>query len=76
MHLLDVQGAPISGTFVERALDGIALGVAGALGVDLVPTPVVQLTGQVRYDLFNGARFASARVMHLHLATAVYQGDY
>ncbi len=62
VHLLDVQGAPISGTFVERALDGIAFGVAGALGLDLVLTPSVQFTGQARYDLFNGAHFGSGRV--------------
>lgn len=61
LHLLDVQGAPISGTFVERSLDGVGLGVAGAVGADLLPTPAVQLTGLVRYDLFNGAHFASAR---------------
>jgi hypothetical protein len=30
VHLLDVEGAPLSGTFVERSLDGVGLGVAGA----------------------------------------------
>lgn len=62
VHLLDVQGAPISGTFVERALDGVATGGAASLGVDLVLTPSVQLTTQGRYDLFSGAHFASGRV--------------
>ena len=61
VHLLDVQGAPISGTFVERALDGLAFGVAGGVGTDLIVTPSVRLTGQARYDLFNGAHFASVR---------------
>jgi hypothetical protein len=62
VHLLDVQGAPITGTFVERSLDGVALGLAGAGGADLFLLPGVQLTGLARYDLFNGAHFASARV--------------
>jgi hypothetical protein len=61
VHLLDVQGAPLTGTFVERALDGVALGVAGSAGADLVFTPSVRATGQARYDLFNGAHFASVR---------------
>jgi hypothetical protein len=61
VHLLDVQGAPISDTFVERALDGVSFGVAGAAGADVTVFPTVQLTAQARYDLFSGAHFASAR---------------
>lgn len=61
VHLLDVQGAPITGTFVERALDGVSFGIAGALGADLTLLPTVHLTAQGRYDLFHGAHFASAR---------------
>jgi len=61
IHLLDVQGAPITGTFVERALDGVAGGGAASLGLDLVLTPSVQVTTQGRYDLFSGAHFASVR---------------
>jgi hypothetical protein len=61
VHLLDVQGAPISDTFVERSLDGVSLGVAGAAGADVTLLPTVQLTAQARYDLFSGAHFASAR---------------
>jgi hypothetical protein len=61
VHLLDVQGAPLTGTFVERALDGVALGVAGSAGADLLLRQTLQVTGQLRYDLFNGAHFASAR---------------
>jgi hypothetical protein len=61
VHLLDVQGAPLTDTFVERSLDGVAFGVAGALGADLLLGQTMQVTGQLRYDLFNGAHFASAR---------------
>lgn len=61
VHLLDVQGAPVTGTFVERALDGVAGGAAASVGLDLVVTPSVQFTGQARYDLFSGAHFASVR---------------
>jgi hypothetical protein len=61
VHLLDVQGAPITDTFVERSLDGVAFGIAGALGADLLLAQTLQVTGQLRYDLFNGAHFASAR---------------
>jgi hypothetical protein len=61
VHLLDVQGRAVSGTFVERALDGIALGVAAAGGADLQVRSNVQVTGLLRYDLFPGAHFASAR---------------
>ena len=61
VHLLDVQGAPLSDTFVERSLDGVSFGVAGAVGADVTLFPAVQLTAQARYDLFSGAHFASAR---------------
>lgn len=61
VHLFDVQGTPLSGTFVERALDGVAFGAAAALGADLRLLPNVQLVGQARYDLFNGAHFGTVR---------------
>lgn len=61
VHLFDVQGAPLTGTFVERALDGIAFGGAAALGADVRLLPNVQLMGQARYDLFNGAHFGTVR---------------
>lgn len=61
VHLFDVQGAPLTGTFVERALDGIAFGVAAAAGADVRLLPNVQLSGQARYDLFNGAHFGTVR---------------
>jgi hypothetical protein len=61
VHLFDVQGAPLSDTFVERALDGIAFGGAAAVGADVRLLPNVQLVGQARYDLFNGAHFGTVR---------------
>lgn len=61
VHLFDVQGAPLSNTFVERALDGIAFGAAAAIGADVRLLPNVQLAAQARYDLFNGAHFGTVR---------------
>lgn len=61
VHLPNAQGAPISGTFVEQSLDGIALGVSGGAGVDVAFLPTFLLTMHARYDLFNGAHFPSLR---------------
>lgn len=61
-HSINVEGAPISGTFVERALDAAAIGLTAATGVDLSPIPNFQVTMQGRYDFLSGTRYASARV--------------
>ncbi|GJG84894.1 hypothetical protein tb265_00750 [Gemmatimonadetes bacterium T265] len=60
-HFLNVQNPTIDGTFVSRALDGVAFGPTGALGVDLLPLRAVHLSAEARYDLFNGARYGSLR---------------
>ena len=61
VHFPNVEGAPITGTFVEQQLDGIALGLAGGAGTDLVLFPNFQLSMLARYDVFNGAHYASLR---------------
>jgi len=60
-HFINVQNPALDGTFVARALDGVAFGPTAALGVDLLPLRTVQLTAEARYDLFNGARYGSIR---------------
>ncbi|HEY0779080.1 MAG TPA: hypothetical protein VGD56_14010 [Gemmatirosa sp.] len=61
-HFINVQNPTLDGTFVARALDGVALGPTTALGLDVAPLRVLRLTGEARYDLFNGARYGSVRV--------------
>ena len=61
LHLLDIEGVPINDTFVEQALDGVGLGLAGTAGLDVALLPNVSLTMHARYDLFSGAHFASLR---------------
>lgn len=60
-HFTNVQNPTLDGTFVARALDGVAFGPTAALGIDLRPVRMVQLTAEARYDLFNGIRFGSLR---------------
>jgi hypothetical protein len=60
-HFVNVEGPPVSGTFVERALDAATIGLATALGVDLRPLPNFLLSMQARYDFLSSVRFASAR---------------
>lgn len=60
-HFINVQNPTLDGTFVSRALDGIAFGPTAALGIDLLPLRVVQLSAEARYDLSNGARYGSLR---------------
>jgi hypothetical protein len=60
-HFVNVEGPPVSGTFVERALDAATIGLAAALGVDLRPLPNFLLSMQARYDFLSSVRYASAR---------------
>lgn len=61
LHFLNAEGRPISGTFIEQALDGVAVGITGGAGLDLSLLPNFQLTMHGRYDMFNGAHFPSLR---------------
>jgi hypothetical protein len=62
LHFLDTEGVPINDTFVEQALDGVALGIGAGAGFDAALLPNVILTMHARYDLFSGAHYASVRV--------------
>jgi hypothetical protein len=60
-HLVNAEGRPVSGTFVESSLDNIAAGVAAFAGIDVALLPNLTLEMQARYDLFSGVRHASVR---------------
>jgi hypothetical protein len=62
VHLVNVDGPPVSGTFIESALDAASLGVNAGAGADLRPLPNVKLTAQARYDFVGSVRFGSVRV--------------
>jgi hypothetical protein len=61
MHVQDVSGSAIRGTIVQRTLDGISPGIAGATGVELRLAGWLIADGQARYDLVSGDRFATFR---------------
>lgn len=60
-HVVNAEGEPIDGTFVERALDSISGGLSGVAGLDVAPTRWLVIDLQARYDLLSGFRTASAR---------------
>ena len=59
---MNAYGRLIDGTFVERATDVIAVGVAGTVGVNARVLGHIALDAQARYDFLSLARFASMRV--------------
>lgn len=61
-HVLNAEGRAIDGTLVERALDNIAAGVSGAVGVDALLVRQFAVSMQLRYDLLSGARYGSLRL--------------
>ena len=61
-HVVNADGRLIDGTFVERATDIIAVGVAGTAGVNARVLPHIALDAQARYDFLSLARFSSLRV--------------
>jgi hypothetical protein len=60
-HFLNVEGPPVSGTFLERALDAAGIGLDAVVGLDLHPLPNFQATMQARYDFLSTVRYASVR---------------
>lgn len=60
-HAQNAEGRPISGTFLESALDNIVAGVSASAGADLLLLPNLSFGMQARYDLLSGSRFASLR---------------
>jgi opacity protein-like surface antigen len=61
-HIVNADGRLIDGTFVERATDIIAVGVAGFAGANIRVLPHIALDAQARYDFLSLARFGSLRV--------------
>ena len=61
-HIVNADGRLIDGTFVERATDVIAVGVAGTVGVNARVLRHIAFDAQARYDFLSLARFASLRV--------------
>jgi opacity protein-like surface antigen len=61
-HVLNADGRLIDGTFVERAIDNVAIGVSGNLGLELRLHRNVAVDAQARYDMLSLARFGSLRV--------------
>jgi opacity protein-like surface antigen len=61
-HIVNADGRLIDGTFVERATDVIAVGVAGLAGLNIRVVRHVALDAQARYDFLSLARFGSLRI--------------
>lgn len=57
----NAEGRPVSGTFIEDALDNIAAGIAASAGADVLLLPNLSFGMQARYDILSGSRFASLR---------------
>jgi hypothetical protein len=62
-HVLNAEGRAIENTFVERALDNIAVAPTVLVGFDAVFFKQVALGMQARYDLVNAARHGSLRAV-------------
>ena len=62
-HVLNAEGRAIANTFVERALDNIAVGPVVLAGLDAVFFKQVAIGMQGRYDLVNAARHGSIRAL-------------
>ena len=60
-HVVNAEGRLIKGTFVEHALDNIAVGVGAGAGLDLAIASHLIVGLQARYDLLSGGRFGSLR---------------
>ena len=62
-HVLNGEGRAIADTFVERALDNIAVAPVLVGGLDAVFFRKVSIGMQARYDLVNAARHGSVRAL-------------
>ena len=60
-HVINAENKFISGTFVESALDNIAAGVTGMLGIDTAPLHGLSVLVQARYSLLSNTRFLTVR---------------
>ena len=62
VHVINAEGKPIGGTFVESSLDTITTGVPALIGLDAVLRRRLSVGVQARYDLISAARFGSIRI--------------
>lgn len=62
LHVINAEGTLINGTFVERALDDVALGLYATTGVSFRLVPRVGVEASARADLLSGFRSVQARV--------------
>lgn len=60
-HVINAGGALINGTFIERALDDIAVGAYVTTGVSFKIVKDLGVEGSVRGDLLSGFRSLQAR---------------
>lgn len=70
-HVINADGRLIDDTFVERAVDNLVVGLAGAGGAEIILFRHLAIEAQARYDLLSLARFGSLRVG----AHYVFDGD-
>jgi len=61
VNVQDASGAAIRGTIVQKQLDGLSPGLAGAAGLEMRLARWLVLDGQARYDVLSGDRFATFR---------------
>lgn|GEM_PF-1311331 len=61
INVQDASGAAIRGTIVQKQLDGLSPGLAGAAGLEMRLARWLILDGQARYDVLSGDRFATFR---------------
>ena len=61
-HIVNADGRLIDGTFVERATDVIAIGIAGIAGAQARVVGHLAIDAQARYDFLSLARFGSLRI--------------
>jgi opacity protein-like surface antigen len=61
-HVVNADGRLIDGTFVERAVDQISVGLAAEVGVETRFLGNLAVNALARYDLLSLARYGSVRV--------------
>lgn len=69
-YAVNVEGPPISGTFVENSLDNINAGFAVHAGLDVRPLPNLAIDMHARYDLLSGSRYGSLRAGAAYIFSA------
>jgi hypothetical protein len=61
-HILNGEGAAISGTFVEDLLDSVTAGLNAHAGLELPLSDRFRLYGVARYELLEDLRYAELRI--------------